>query len=245
MVLYTPSSQASSSTTVFVPVCRFSKCPSSLWWITFVILSHVWICTGFSGSEGFSDSDGFDSSSLFSEPVEFSCSSNSSDSAGLTGSKESVNTIGCEGVGDSSVFSVTAGWLTVTVQDAFTPLPSVAVAVIVAFPFWMPLITPFCDTVATFALLVVHLMFLLLADAGRTAAFRVSVFPRSREAVYCRVTFVTGCFTVTTQDAFTLLSSFEVAVTAAPAAFSCPSVSSSAVSSSCSGTETETSVFSS
>ena len=88
-----------------------------------------------------------------------------------------------------------------------------AVAVIVAVPFAIPLTTPFASTVAIFLLLVVHVTALLLAEAGAAVALRVTVFPLRIDAeVLLSVILVTGCLTVILQDALTPLPSLAFAV---------------------------------
>ena len=74
------------------------------------------------------------------------------------------------------IVSLVTGCFTVILQVALTPLPSLAVAVIVAVPFARPLTTPFAVTVATFLLLVVHLTDLSFAVDGAAVALRDVVY---------------------------------------------------------------------
>ena len=105
------------------------------------------------------------------------------------------------------------GCVTVTLQTAFTPLPSFAVAVIVAVPFATALMLPFESTVAALVLLLFQVTALLLALEGAAVAVRAKdlFLIRVREVLF-KVSFVTGCFTVTVQEAESLLPSFVVAV---------------------------------
>ena len=66
--------------------------------------------------------------------------------------------------------------ITVTAQVPVTPLPSLAVAVMVAVPAATAVTTP-SATVATLASLVVHVTVLSVALAGRTVGVSVSVSP--------------------------------------------------------------------
>ena len=118
-----------------------------------------------------------------------------------------------------SVILVT-GCFTVILQNALTPLPSLAVAVIVAVPFAIPLTTPFASTVAIFLSLLVQLRALLPASSGVTVALMVTVFPTKIEAlVLSSVTAETGLVTVTWQTAEAPVLSAASAVTVAvPAA---------------------------
>ena len=63
------------------------------------------------------------------------------------------------------------GAVTVILQYAFLPLPSLAAQVIVAVPFPTAVTLPVLETFATFVLLLFHATVLLLADAGATVAF--------------------------------------------------------------------------
>ena len=133
----------------------------------------------------------------------------------------------------ASVIFVT-GTLTVTLQEAFTPLPSFAVAVIVAVPFAMAFTLPFASTVAIFVLLLFQVTALLLALEGRTDLTLSAVFtPLFRiRLVFASVIFVTGTLTVTLQEAFTPLPSFAVAVIVAvpfATAFTLPCASTVAI----------------
>ena len=103
--------------------------------------------------------------------------------------------------------------MTVILQVAFLPLPSLAVAVMVTVPFLMPLTIPVWVTAAIFLLLVVHLTDLLLAEAGAIVTLRVVVLPLIRVSfVLLIVSLVTGCLTVILQVAFFPLPSLAVAV---------------------------------
>ena len=112
------------------------------------------------------------------------------------------------------------GFRTVTVQLAFFPLPSAAVAVMVAVPVAFAVIFP-ADTVAILELLVVQFMVLLLALLGPTVTVKVSVaFIFKAVLVLFKATEVTNCLTVTVQVAFFPLPSAAVAVmVAVPGAF--------------------------
>jgi hypothetical protein len=115
-------------------------------------------------------------------------------------------------------FTLVTGCLTVTVQAAFFPLPSAAVAVIVAVPFLTPLTAPVEETVATELLLVVHFTFLLSALEGPTVAVSVAVAPllTVRDVLFS-VRLVTGCLTVILHSANTPLPSLAAALmTAVP-----------------------------
>jgi hypothetical protein len=103
--------------------------------------------------------------------------------------------------------------LTVILQVAFTPLPSLAVQMIVAVPFPLAVTFPALVTVATFVLLLFHVTVLLFAAAGATVAFSANVFPFTIENDdLFNVILVTGCLTVTLQAAFTPLPSLAVQV---------------------------------
>ena len=58
-----------------------------------------------------------------------------------------------------------------------TPLPSVAMHVIVADPFESAVTTPFASTLATFLLEDFHVTAWFMADFGETAAFNFNVAP--------------------------------------------------------------------
>ena len=64
--------------------------------------------------------------------------------------------------------------MTLIKQLAITPLPSVAVQVMMAVPPVLPVTTPELETTATFLLLVVHFTFLLLAVAGLKGLLEVN-----------------------------------------------------------------------
>ena len=66
-----------------------------------------------------------------------------------------------------------AGAVTVILQEAFTPLPSLAVQVIVAVPPALAVTLPALETVATAVLLLFQLTDLLPADEGVAVAFKV------------------------------------------------------------------------
>ena len=109
---------------------------------------------------------------------------------------------------------------TVTLQVAFLPDPSAAVAVIVAVPAFTPFTTPFALTVAILLLLVVQTTLLLLGFFGLKAAFKVSLPPISMLAfVLLSFTLVTGVPTVTAIVTFFFLSALDVIVTLAVPAF--------------------------
>ena len=65
---------------------------------------------------------------------------------------------------------VETGTVTVTVQLAFTPLPSLAVAVMVAEPWLTAFTTPSAETVATLLLLLDHAIDWFVAVEGLTVA---------------------------------------------------------------------------
>ena len=70
----------------------------------------------------------------------------------------------------------TVAAVTVTFFSAVVPLPSAAVARIVAGPALRPVTTPVCSsTVAILVLRLLHVMFLLVALSGTTVAVRVIV----------------------------------------------------------------------
>ena len=84
-------------------------------------------------------------------------------------------------------------WVTVTSQVAVFPLPSAAVAVMVAVPALLAVTVPFASTVATAALSLLQVTFLLVALSGVMVAVRVSVFPSVKFKVsWFSVTPVTG-----------------------------------------------------
>ena len=95
----------------------------------------------------------------------------------------------------SSISSV--AFITLTTQLAFTPLPSVALAHILAFPAFTPVMVPLFDTLHTDFLLDVHLSFLLVAVLPETTAFSFSFFPTPTSAVSGSVMVVTFSMTVT------------------------------------------------
>ena len=118
------------------------------------------------------------------------------------------------------LFSVrlVTGCLTVTLQVAFFPLPSAAVAVIVAVPLLTPLTSPAEETVATELSLVVHFTVLLFASEGPAVADSVDVAPllTVRDVLFS-VRLVTGCLTVILHSANTPLPSLAAALmTAVP-----------------------------
>ena len=88
---------------------------------------------------------------------------------------------------------VEAGLLTVIMQLAVLPLPSAAVAVMVAVPAATAVTTPEELTVATLVLLLDQLIFLLVALDGLTVALIVFVPPTVIVAdVLSREILVTG-----------------------------------------------------
>ena len=68
------------------------------------------------------------------------------------------------------VLGLRLGTVTVILQEAFLPLPSFAVQVIVAVPFPLAVTFPVLDTAATFVLLLFHATALLFAVVGATVA---------------------------------------------------------------------------
>ena len=79
--------------------------------------------------------------------------------------------------------TATASGVTVTVAVPFFPLPSLAVAVMVAVPGAMASTRPVVLTVATAVLLVVHVTDLSSASSGATAAVNCCVPPTVSGAV--------------------------------------------------------------
>ncbi|MNF95253.1 hypothetical protein D3C84_779950 [compost metagenome] len=118
-------------------------------------------------------------------------------------------------VGWSNVTPVTKV-VTVTVLDA-VKLPSAVVTVIVAVPLPTGVTTPFA-TVATLALLEVHVTFLFDAAAGLTVAVNVPVAPPVTRfsAGISNVTPVTGVVTVTVHVAVKLPSVVLTVIVAVP-----------------------------
>ena len=111
-------------------------------------------------------------------------------------------------------------FITVTEQVAFTPLPSLALQVIVAVPAALAVTRPELPTVATFVLSDDHVTLLSVASLGYTVADSCLVSPIYKVAVeVLRDMLVTGFFTVTEQVAFTPLPSLALQViVAVPAA---------------------------
>ena len=101
------------------------------------------------------------------------------------------------------------------------PLPSLAVAVMVAVPLDTAVTLPFWSTVATEVFVELHVTLLSLAVLGVMVAVSVSLPPSFKLSdVLFNVTTVTYCFTVTEQVAFLPLPSLAVAViVAVPTAF--------------------------
>ena len=105
------------------------------------------------------------------------------------------------------------GWITVTLQLALFPLPSFAVAVIVAVPTATAVTLPFESTVATDVLEDFHVTALLLALLGLTVTVKVSLPPTFMLVpVLFNEIPVTGWDTVTLQVALFPLPSLAVAV---------------------------------
>ena len=73
--------------------------------------------------------------------------------------------------------SVVSGAVTITLQTAFFPLPSVAFTVIVTVPAFFPVTFPFAFTAAIFLLEEDHFTDLFVAFDGETVAFNVLLFP--------------------------------------------------------------------
>lgn len=69
-----------------------------------------------------------------------------------------------------------AGFLTVTVQEAYFPL--LVFAVIVAVPDFLPVTMPFEETVATFLFEVLHFTLLPFPDILNISVFPVQIFPK-------------------------------------------------------------------
>ena len=89
-------------------------------------------------------------------------------------------------------FTLVTGFLTVILQTAFLPLPSIARAVIVAVPALTPFTTPLFVTLATLVLLLVHFKVFLTAFEGMTVAFKVIFCPLVNvTAVLLKATFFT------------------------------------------------------
>ena len=118
------------------------------------------------------------------------------------------------------------GCVTVIVQELLFPLPSFAVAVMDAVPFPTARTVPLESTVATLVLLLLQVTLLLLASHGLTTAPRDMEPPLFMDALALFILSpVTGCLTVTLQDAFFQLPSLAVAVMVAlpfPTAFTAP-----------------------
>ena len=88
---------------------------------------------------------------------------------------------------------------TVTLHVAFLPLPSAALAVMVALPSFTPFTSPLEDTVAIFLLEVDQAILLLTFFVGDTFAFSVFLPPTASAAVLAfNVTFLTAAFFTTT-----------------------------------------------
>jgi hypothetical protein len=106
--------------------------------------------------------------------------------------------------------------VTVTEQVAVL-LPSVVVTVMVAFPAAIPTTSPFDDTEATAALLLLHNWTLLVASDGETVAINVSEPPTARDSVVLlKLTSVTAIAVVemvTVALRLLLLSAVDVAFT--------------------------------
>ena len=73
------------------------------------------------------------------------------------------------------VISETLTLLTVTLQVAFTPLPSFALQVTVTVPFFRPVTLPAASTSAMAGSLLVQETVLSIASAGSTVAFSFTV----------------------------------------------------------------------
>ena len=69
------------------------------------------------------------------------------------------------------VLELRLGTVTVILQEAFLPLPSFAVQVIVAIPFPLATTLPVLETVATVVLLLFQVTAVEVAFAGATVAF--------------------------------------------------------------------------
>lgn len=96
-------------------------------------------------------------------------------------------------------------YLTVTVQTAFVPEPSLATHVIAAFPFPFAAIRPDCVTAAAEASLVFHETSLFPAFDGAAAAVSARVLPFFGVAdVFDGMILLTAIMTVTAQDAETI-----------------------------------------
>ena len=115
----------------------------------------------------------------------------------------------------SSVIFVTGtlgvglGSVTVTLHSAFTPLPSFAVAVIVALPACFAVTWPLSSTSATSSLSLAQVRSLSVASAGSTVGTSVAVFPSSSSrVVLSSVIFVTTTFAVTFSVAVPVTDSF-------------------------------------
>ena len=117
---------------------------------------------------------------------------------------------------------------TVTLHSACTPLPSFAVAVIIASPACFAVTWPLASTSATAGLSLAQVRSLSVASAGATVGTSVAVLPSSSaRVVLSSVILVTstlgvglGSVTVTLHSACTPLPSFALAVIiASPACF--------------------------
>ena len=106
--------------------------------------------------------------------------------------------------------------MTLTTQLAFTPLPSVALAHILAFPAFLPVIVPLFDTVHTDFLLDFHLSFLFEAVSPDTIAVSFSFFPTPTSAVSGSVIVVTFSMTVIIEYAIRSPSSDTHLIRVAP-----------------------------
>ena len=117
---------------------------------------------------------------------------------------------------------------TVTAQVAFLPLPSLAVAVIVAVPFDTAVTFPFWSTVAADVLVELQVTLLLLAVLGEIVAVKVSLAPSFKDRVLLfKLIPVTRVVTVTVHVAFLPLPSVAEAVMTAlplPTAVTFPAV---------------------
>ncbi|MPM98527.1 hypothetical protein SDC9_145715 [bioreactor metagenome] len=108
------------------------------------------------------------------------------------------------------------GALTVIVQVAKTPLPSIAIAVMLAVPVAIAVTRPFSSTVAVPSLLLVHVNDWSEAFIGETDAINCCVVPLSIVRVdLSSIMFVTLCSTVTSQDALESLPSAAITVSIA------------------------------
>ena len=102
---------------------------------------------------------------------------------------------------------------TVTVQVAFLPLPSAAVAVMVDVPAASALNSPLPRYLTASVLLLLHVTALLSAFSGRTVGVRVKVLPLPTvSVVWSRATDVTNWMTVTVQVALRPVPSVVAAV---------------------------------